>query len=61
MAAFPPTDQPTKRACRVAVIGAIIREQTRFPSGTPRMSPEKAEQIGEFVYQYLVTQKVVIR
>jgi hypothetical protein len=55
----PPLDRPTKRDLRVVAIAMIIRENTRFPSGTPRMSPEKAKEIAEFVYQYLVTQKVV--
>lgn len=59
MAETPTLDRPTKRHLRVIAIAMIIRENTRFPSGTPRMSPEKAEEIAEFVYQYLVTQKVV--
>lgn len=49
----------TARTRRVEAIGMIIREQSRFPSGTPRISPAKAREIGEFVYQYLQTEKVI--
>ena len=49
----------TKRARRVEAIAMIIREQSRFPSGTPRLSPDKARDIGEFVYQYMQTEGII--
>lgn len=54
------TIPPTKREQRVEAIATIVRELTRFPSGTPRISPQKAREIGEYIYQWLVAEKVAL-
>jgi hypothetical protein len=55
-----PIERPTERMRRVEALAMILRENTRHPSGTPKMSPETARKIAEFQYQYLVTEKVVM-
>lgn len=52
-------ERPTLREVRVEGIAMILRENSRFPSGTPRFSPAKAREIAEFVYQYLQTEGVI--
>ncbi len=47
--------QPSIRDLRVEGLAMIFREQSRFPSGTARVSPEKAREIAEYAYQYLVS------
>lgn len=60
LSASPDIERPTKRMCRVTAIAMILRENTRHPSGTPRISPDKAHEVAERVYQFLVTEKVVL-
>lgn len=56
----PSCKPPSRREARVEAIAMIVREQTRWPSGTPMISPQKARDLGEYIYQYLQTEKVIL-
>lgn len=51
--------RPTRRDLAVTAIGAIIREGSRFPSGTARISPATSRELAERIYSTLVSEGVI--